>query len=179
MISMQAGGKAGKDSGKAKAKAVSRSQRAGLQVNLSVCVCVCVSITGFPLLDLNHCHLCLPSVPSGSNPQALEDSHNQPRPRRSHGGRVQRSYPGVPHRRSKDTHTVREVTGFHCVVTATCLFPGTRVGGKCLQRFEGEAYHPAPLAARYSWRRGVGLSYQGNDCWRRRVDSFATSLLFY
>ncbi len=30
---LQAGGKAGKDSGKAKAKAVSRSARAGLQVN--------------------------------------------------------------------------------------------------------------------------------------------------
>lgn len=33
-VSEQAGGKAGKDSGKAKAKAVSRSARAGLQVSL-------------------------------------------------------------------------------------------------------------------------------------------------
>jgi len=33
---MQAGGKAGKDSGKAKAKAISRSARAGLQVSCSV-----------------------------------------------------------------------------------------------------------------------------------------------
>lgn len=33
-VSAQAGGKAGKDSGKAKAKAVSRSARAGLQVSL-------------------------------------------------------------------------------------------------------------------------------------------------
>lgn len=32
-VSEQAGGKAGKDSGKAKAKAVSRSARAGLQVS--------------------------------------------------------------------------------------------------------------------------------------------------
>lgn len=37
-MSEQAGGKAGKDSGKAKAKAVSRSARAGLQVSLSCVV---------------------------------------------------------------------------------------------------------------------------------------------
>lgn len=37
-MSEQAGGKAGKDSGKAKAKAVSRSARAGLQVSLVLAV---------------------------------------------------------------------------------------------------------------------------------------------
>ena len=36
-VSEQAGGKAGKDSGKAKAKAVSRSARAGLQVSRVRC----------------------------------------------------------------------------------------------------------------------------------------------
>lgn len=50
------------------------------------------------------------------------------------------------------------------------LLPGTRVGRQCLQRLEGEAYHSASLAAGHPWWRGVGLPYQGNNCWRRWVE---------
>lgn len=60
------------------------------------------------------------------------------------------------------------------------FFSGTRVGGQCLQRLEGEAYHSPSFAARHPWWWGVGLPHQGNNCWRRWAGSFPNrNLLIY
>lgn len=98
-FSMQAGGKAGKDSGKAKAKAVSRSARAGLQVryffrrfgrevfgaNLRTSF-----DNGYFLV------IVLLVVPGGQNSPTPEEPHDQPWARRCHSGRIFRCHPRIP-----------------------------------------------------------------------------------
>lgn len=142
--------------------------------------------------------MCFLPVPSGSYPQALEDPYNQSWPCRSHSSSVQCSHPRVPHGWSKTLPNSHVDIGLLCcwlswhalewciygMLDLCCLLfalmllltfvPGTRVGRKCLQRLEGEAYHSPSLAAGHSWWWGVGLPHQGHHCWRRWVDGADT-----
>lgn len=104
----QAGGKAGKDSGKAKAKAVSRSARAGLQVSGTASTNgVRTDREKFWRLKFSfrngvftvHFLLSLPPariVPSRSYSPSFEEPYHQPRTCGSHRRRVLGSHPGVP-----------------------------------------------------------------------------------